>query len=156
MIRSGWLEKKDGRWLAEILGIDTKSLENVANYYGTDQSEAKAMNVALWPATLGYFMETMMTPVFSDTQHIDQTRSFFQHYVSGRGMIPAIQVGKQPYGILPSTPFSRMKWLRVRAPPTHTAFTTTFFGSSISYLQSLYVVLRRLDSDWAKLLDKVS
>ena len=60
----GWLEKKDGRWLAEMLGTDTKCLENVANYYGTDQCEAKAMNVALWPATLGYFMETMMAPVF--------------------------------------------------------------------------------------------
>ena len=151
----GWLEKKDGRWLAEMLGTDTKCLENVANYYGTDQCEAKAMNVALWPATLGYFMETMMAPVFSD-KVVDQTRLFFQRYVSGRGMMPAIRVGKQPYGILPATPFSRMKWLRVRTPSTHTAFTTTFIGGGISYLQALYIVLRRLDSDWARLLDKVS
>lgn len=151
-----WLEKKDGRWVAEILGIDTKYLENVANYYGTDQCEAKAMNVALWPATLGYFMETMMAPVFSD-KAINQTKSFFQRYVSGRGMIPAIRVGKQPYGILPATPFSRMKWLQVLPTSlSHTAFTTTFLGSTLSYLQALYNVLRRMDSDWTKLLDKVS
>ena len=27
------------------------------NYYGHDQAEARAMNVALWPATLGYFID---------------------------------------------------------------------------------------------------
>lgn len=152
---AGWFEKKDGRWLAEILGIDTKFLQKVANYYGTDQLEARAMNVALWPATLGYFMETMMAPVLSD-HVIDQTKSFFQHYVSGRGMIPAIHVGKQPYGILPATPFSRMKWLGTRTPITHAAFTTPFFEGSFSYLQALYNVLRKIDDDWTKLLAQVS
>lgn len=152
---AGWFEKKDGRWLAEILGINTSALENVANYYGTDQCEAMAMNVALWPATLGYFMETMMAPLFSD-QVIKQTKLFFQRFVSGRGMIPAIRVGKQPYGILPTTPFSRMKWLRVRTPVTHAAFTTSFFGGNFSYLQALYNILRKIDNDWTKLLDKVS
>lgn len=151
----GWFEKKDGRWLAEILGIDTKFLENVANYYCTDQCEAKAMNSALWPATLGYFMETMMAPVFND-QVISQTKSFFQHYVSGRGTIPAIRVGKQPYGILPATPFSRMNWLQGHTPVTHTAFPTSLVGDNFSYLQALYSVLRKIDNDWTELVDKVS
>lgn len=150
-----WFEKKDGRWLAEILGIETAYLENVANYYGTDQREARAMNVSLWPATLGYFMETMMSPVFSESV-IAQTRSFFQHYVSGRGMIPAIRVGKQPYGILPATPFSRMKWLNVRIPLTHAAFVPSFVGGNFPYLQALYRILRRIDHDWTALLTQVS
>lgn len=159
-----WFEKKDGRWLAEILGIDTfdthnnnknNCIRNIANYYGTDQREAKAMNAALWPATLGYFMGTMMAPIFSD-QVIDQTKLFFQRFVSGRGMIPAIRVGKQPYGILPATPFSRMKWLQVRTPITHREFTKSFLGGSFSYLQSLYSVLRKIDNDRTKLLEKVS
>jgi hypothetical protein len=152
---AGWFEKKDGRWLAEVLGIDTKYLKNVANYYGTDQCEARAMNVALWPATLGYFMETMMAPVFSD-QVINQTKLFFQRFVSGRGVIPAVRVGNQPYGILPATPFSRMKWQRVRTPITRAAFTTSFFGGNFSYLHALYNVLRKIDNDWTKLLAKVS
>lgn len=152
---AGWFEKKDGRWLAEVLGIDTKYLKNVANYYGTDQCEARAMNVALWPATLGYFMETMMAPVFSG-QVINQTKLFFQRFVSGRGMIPAIRVGKQPYGILTATPFSRMRWLLVRTPITHAAFTTSFLGGKFSYLQALYKVLKKIDDDWTKLLAKVS
>lgn len=150
-----WFEKKDGRWLAEMLGIDTKYVKSIANYYGTDQCEAKAMNIALWPATLGYFMETMMAPVFSE-QVINQTKLFFQRFVSGRGIIPAIRVGKQPYGILPATPFSRMKWLQVRTPITHREFTKSFLGGSFSYLQSLYSVLRRIDNDRTKLLEKVS
>ncbi len=151
----GWFEKKDGRWLAEILGIDRKYIRNIANYYGTDQREARAMNTALWPATLGYFMETMMAPVFSE-QVIKQTKSFFQHFVSGRGMIPAVRIGKQPYGILPVTPFSRMKWPRVRDSITNTAFTNLFAGGNFSYLHALYKVLRKIDEDWAKLAAKVS
>jgi hypothetical protein len=153
--RPGWFEKKDGRWLAEMLGIDKKYLEPVANYYGTDQCEAKAMNVALWPATWGYFMETMMAPVFSD-RVIQQTRSFFQRYVSGRGMIPAVRVGKQPYGILPATPFSRMNWLRIRTPVTHNAVTSSFLGGNFSYLQQLYNVLKQIDEEWNELAAKVS
>jgi hypothetical protein len=151
---AGWFEKKDGRWLAEILGIGPECLKNVANYYGTDQCEARAMNIALWPATLGYFMETMMAPVFSD-QIINQTKSFFQSYVSGRGMIPAIRVGKQPYGILPATPFSRMNWPQVRTFAAYTA-ATPFPGGEFSYLQALHNVLKKIDIDWTKLLAKVS
>lgn len=103
--------KKDGRWLAEFLGIDAALLKAAPNYYATDQCEARAMNTALWPATLGSFMEQSMEPVFQDST-INSTREFLNQYVLGRGAIPAIRVGNQPYGILPATPFSRMRWLR--------------------------------------------
>ena len=33
---------------------------------GQDQMQARAMQRALWPATLGYWMDKMMTPVFGD------------------------------------------------------------------------------------------
>ena len=39
------------------------------------------------------------------------TRGFFTRYVSGRGAVPAIRIGGQPYGILPTTAFSRIRWL---------------------------------------------
>src|SRR5262249_15079142 len=67
----------------------------------------RAMNIALWPATLGYWMETMMAAVFpSDV--IERTREFFTKYVVGAGAVPAIRIGAQPYGILPATALSRM------------------------------------------------
>ena len=78
--------------------------------------QARAMQSALWPATLGYWMDKMLTPnpgttsIFPDAV-IESTRSFFTRYVSGRGPVPAIRIAGQPYGILPVTAFSRIRWL---------------------------------------------
>lgn len=135
-----WETKKDGRTLAEMLGIDAAILQPTRHYYHTDMAEAKAMNHALWPATLGYFMENMMEPVFSDAT-IRQTRDFFCRYVTGRGAIPAIRVGKQPYGILPATPFRRMQWLR---------------RADRGFLLKLYSILQTMSDDWSDLLDHVA
>ena len=55
------------------------------------------MNTALWPATWGYFLGAMLADEI-DPKTIEQVRTFFIRYVSGRGAIPAIRIGKQPYG----------------------------------------------------------
>src|SRR5262249_2949616 len=52
--------KRDGQWLADFLGIDPSVFGKVRHAEGCDQLEARAMNIALWPATFGYWMETMM------------------------------------------------------------------------------------------------
>ncbi len=105
-----WLAKRDGQWFAESLGLDTDWLKQVPQAGGLDQCEARAMNAALWPATLGYFMDTLLQPVFNDDA-IYYTRWFFNRFVSGRGMVPAIRIGRQPYGILPTSAFSRISWV---------------------------------------------
>jgi len=150
-----WYDKKDGRWLAEFLGIDSQALHDIPFYHATDQREARALNTALWPATLGYFMESMMAPVFDDSV-IEQTRQFFRHFISGRGMLPAIRVGRQPYGILPTTTFSRMAWLQPRIGLTHLTDHNAAFGTQFNYLAALYGILMRIDGEWEGLLDKVS
>jgi len=104
-----WLDKRDGQWFAEALGLDTEWLKQIPNAGAVDQSEARAMNTALWPATLGYFMDTLLKPVFDDDAQY-YTRWFFNRFVSGRGPIPAVRIGRQPYGILPTTAFSRVQW----------------------------------------------
>ncbi len=101
--------KPDGQWLAELLGIDPAVVMTVPGADGTDQNEARAMNTALWPATWGYHLGTMLNPMFG-TDAIDATRAFFTGYVSGRGPVPAFRVGKQPYGVLVTTAFSRLAW----------------------------------------------
>lgn len=136
------LRKRDGQWLAELLGIDPAVLADVPGSEGTDQSEARAMQRALWPATLGYFMETMMRPAFSDAT-VEQARRFFTRYVSGRGALPAIRIGAQPYGILPTTAFSRIGWLkgeRTRRP-----------SAELAFLARLHRLLRQIDEDWSAL-----
>src|SRR5262249_11482133 len=82
------LEKRDGQWLAEWLGIDPASLEQVAGAEGSDQLEARAMQTALWPATLGYMAGTLLQPLLDDSTQLS-VRSFFTQYVSGRGPVPA-------------------------------------------------------------------
>ena len=104
------LLKRDGQLFAESLGLDTEWLKQVPHAGDRDQCEARAMNTALWPATLGYFMDTLLQPVFNDDD-IYYTRWFFNRFVSGRGMIPAIRIGRQPYGILPASPYSKISWV---------------------------------------------
>ncbi len=109
-----WRTRKDGAWLAGMLGIDPAVLRKSPHYYGTDQAEARAMNIALWPGTLGYYMEQMMEPVFSE-EAVRDTRDFFNRFVIGRGTVPSVRIGRQPYGILPATVWSKANWWKSRA-----------------------------------------
>lgn len=130
------MSKRDGQWLAETLGIEPTVLTTVHGAGGADQMQARAMQRALWPATLGYWMDKMLTPVFGD-ETIAQARSFFTGYVSGRGAVPALRVGHQPYGVLPTTAFSRIGWIRPRDELGQQGF-----------LLELVALLRAIDADW--------
>jgi hypothetical protein len=104
-----WTAKTDGQHLAELLGLDPAVVSGMPNADRTDHRDARAANVALWPATWGYFLQTMLRPILGP-QALAQTRDFFVRYVSGRGPLPVVKIGRQPYGILPTTAFSRLAW----------------------------------------------
>ncbi len=146
--------KTDGRHLAEILGLDPAALRDLPFYGRTDIGDARAMNTALWPATGGYFMESMLDPVFSEGT-ISQTREFFTRHVLARGPLPAIRVGKQPYGILPATARSRMGWIAELAKQD-VATIRDRQGSEWMFLERLYRLLLKVDGDMTPLLSKVS
>jgi hypothetical protein len=135
------MQKRDGQWLAELLGIDPALLTGIHASGGADQMQARAMQRALWPATLGYWMDKLLTPVFSDDA-VASTRWFFTHFVSGCGTVPAIRIGGQPYGILPTTAFSRIRWLDQRP----TVFRP---DPQQAYLRELLALIRAVDADWA-------
>jgi predicted nucleic acid-binding Zn-ribbon protein len=97
----------DGQRLAEYLGINYEPLQYVSNADATDNCEAVAMNRALYAGTLGYFLHSMLNEVLSDDD-TKKLRELFTNFVTGRGPIPAIRVGNQPYGILLTSSFS--KW----------------------------------------------
>ncbi|MEU7005175.1 hypothetical protein [Streptomyces sp. NPDC046332] len=132
-----WTARTDGQWLAELLGIDPAVLTGVANADGTDQREARAANIALWPATWGSYLRTMMHPIIS-AQAVTDTRDFFVRHVSGRGPVPAVKIGRQPYGILPTTAFSRMAW-----PPAAT------------HRRALDALLKAAGRDWEAAVEDV-
>ncbi|GAA4368105.1 hypothetical protein GCM10023088_16690 [Actinomadura verrucosospora] len=133
-----WRTRTDGQWLADLLGIDPAVLTGMPNADGTDQRDARAANVALWPATWGAYLRGMMHPILSE-QAVDQTREFFVRYVSGRGPVPAVKIGRQPYGILPTTAFSKMT-----------------FPEGATHRRGLYKLLSVAAGDWQKALAKVS
>jgi hypothetical protein len=150
-----WTRRSDGQWLAECLGVDSTKIVAIDNFTATGHTDAKAMNIALWPATLGYFMESMMAPVFDD-EIIRQAHEFFIHNVSGRGLLPAICIGNQPYGILPTTTFSRMNWLRsIDIDLTHRA-TAAPHDPDSPFLLKLYTVLLEIDKTWSELRNRVA
>ncbi|HEU4891602.1 MAG TPA: hypothetical protein VFT47_08630 [Vicinamibacterales bacterium] len=143
---SDWLDKKDGQWLAEYLGIDPAVFVHTHQAGCTDQRAARAMNQALWPATLGYWMESMMAPVFP-AAGIERTRDFFNRYVIAGGAVPAIRIGSQPYGILPATTLSRMAWIAQRG---------RLDDPLLGYLRRLYPILLSIDQDFRAKLPEVS
>jgi hypothetical protein len=129
--------KRDGQWVGELLGVDPALFASVHGSGGADQMQARAMQRALWPATIGYWMDKLLAPVFSDDT-VANTRWFASEFVSGRGPAPAIRVGQQPYGILPTTAFSRISWLDAERAA----------GARGGFLSRLLAILRLVDADW--------
>jgi hypothetical protein len=109
--------KSDIQRLAEALGVNFDSLRDWPTASkARDISDALAMNRALWPATFGNFLRELVGNRMTDTLKTEIQR-FFQTYVTGRSMLPAIRVGSQPYGILATSDLS--SWLE--APVLDTA-----------------------------------
>ncbi|WP_027155705.1 hypothetical protein [Mesorhizobium sp. WSM2561] len=98
----------DGRRLAAYLGLDPELFAGVPHADGHDHAEAVAMNAALYPGTLGYFLRTMVGEVAGDAT-LDDLRELFIHNVTGRGPLASIRVGNQPYGIVLAGPAPRFR-----------------------------------------------
>src|SRR6188472_3092939 len=106
------------------------------------------MHTALFPGTLGYCLRDMIGDALSP-QAFDFMRGYMLDVVSGRGPIPALRVGAQPYGVLPTTAFSRIAFGPRRDLPNLSHITPAAF--STSYLDVLAHVLRVAERDWAKM-----
>jgi len=148
-----WNEKLDGEWLADALGIDPAILYTVGGSRNTDQLEAQAMNTALWPATLGYSLETMLHPLFDDDD-VERVRWFYERFVTGRGLLPAIRIGRQPYGVLPTTVLSRLAWPEQKdLPQIPGAGNPPGFRALLSRVNKVLAVM---GLDWAGMAANVS
>jgi hypothetical protein len=102
--------------LTTALGL-TNASDVFANLpYATKKHEVddRTMNTALWQATWGYFLLQMLgvgstneNPLTDDD--IAWIRQHFIDYLRANGPLPAIRIGKQPYGILPVTSLDAWK-----------------------------------------------
>ncbi|MDR8391885.1 hypothetical protein NC796_12070 [Aliifodinibius sp. S!AR15-10] len=99
--------RADVHEFARALGIGTDLMDEV-NHAGKEEvAEAQAMNKALYPATIGYYLEVLTNPAVSKSAQ-PKVRDFFTEHVSATGPLPTIRVGDQPYGILLASDIS--KW----------------------------------------------
>lgn len=87
---------------AAALGLDSSVFSHVAFAGLQEQTEARCMNAALWHSTWGYYLEQILSPVFNSRQAA-AFRSHFVELVRGRGPLPVLRLGSQPYGLLPVT-----------------------------------------------------
>lgn len=104
----------DGHALSKTLGLNDNTFRNIENSDYESIANAERINQALWMSTWGYFLEEMdnhyrvlddeRTPIIPQNA-IDALKDFFVPSVKGRGAVPALRVGSQPYGILPTSSF---------------------------------------------------
>jgi hypothetical protein len=141
--------RSDGQWFAELLGIDPGLIQRVPGADQTELAEAQAMNTALFPATIGYLLDTMLEPVFNDAD-VDFVRRFFIRWVSGRGLPSALRIGAQPYGIVPATVYSRLSWAGRGEGLTPVAV------GHLPRVRKLHEVLMRAHGVWGSLSDEVA
>ncbi|QUL38163.1 hypothetical protein [Erythrobacter sp. JK5] len=162
--RADVLDKLDGQWFAEWLGIDPAAVARLPFAGGRDQAEARAINRLLWPATIGYSLDTLMDDILSK-EAVDRTRTYFENYVLARDCVPQIRIADQPYGILPAGAWSKHRWYL----PKHdtdddvaastarkvTQFLSAKTGDSF-FLLRLVGIMKQADQQFADLLDRTA
>jgi len=100
------IDGRDGERFAAALGIPSATVLHVERSDADEQSGARAMCAALWPATFGYFFEELL---FSDDhdEEVDAFRDYFIEHVRARGHYPAFRVGSTPYGVVVASSLTR-------------------------------------------------
>lgn len=134
-------DKTDAKRLSEAWDVELEKLVHLANANRKDVSQARIMNRALWPATLGYYLEEMLQ---IDPADIGRVRKFFAEHVVARGSLPAIRIGKQPYGILVTSAFR--KWQTNRL----------IDGEDFNFLGQVHEKLIRVEDQWQQLVSQVA
>ncbi len=93
--------------VATAFGIDPAPLASLPGAGDGEQARAAAFNTALWTTTWKEAVEHVSQAGRNngdqrlDSPSLDAVRDFWIDSVRGRGPLPAIRLGRQPYGLLP-------------------------------------------------------
>jgi hypothetical protein len=92
---------------ARALGVDVSVLATLPGASDREQARAAAFNTSLWTTTWGDAIE-YLTPAGRangdqrlDNPSLDSIRDHWVEHVRGRGPLPVLRLGRQPYGLLP-------------------------------------------------------
>lgn len=134
-------DKTDAQRLAEALGVSYAPFQQLAHADQRDWREAQVMNTALFPVTGGYYLEEMLN---LSLRTVADTRDFFTAFVTGRGPLPALRVGDQPYGVLLSSNFNAWKWSDIE------------MSSQQDFLNQLLPILQTFRQTWQSRADSAA
>ena len=81
---------------------NTSAFLQVPGAEGRDQLEARAMQTALWPATLGYLAGDAAAAVCSRARRSWPCARSSRATSAAAARVPAVRIGTQPYGIMPT------------------------------------------------------
>lgn len=101
-----------GEAMATALGVPAAVFDRVDAGAPADRDwsaandQTAAMHRALWPATLGYFLEQMLDGALLIGETVEQVRDLFVGSVRSRGPLPTLRIGRDPYGVLPILPLA--------------------------------------------------
>ncbi|MFK8163974.1 MAG: hypothetical protein AB8H12_16125 [Lewinella sp.] len=151
-------ERLDGQWFSDLLGIDADSsgLRTARNFTGTDQLESLATQRVLYPATMGYFLESMLDTVTTDWERT-VTKEFFRNHVSPRGRMPLLRITDQPYAVLPITGRQKGNWLNPRFDDTsNNGFQVPGISDHAPVLTDMLGHLNIIRNDWEEKIGEVA
>lgn len=135
----------DGGLLAAALGIDAARLAHVGGAQGRDAADSRTATTALYAATIGHAVEELAGGLISFDGR-ERLRAFVTGSVSARGLLPAIRVSDEPYGVLPVTALGRF-----RADAGDTVTTAGDPGRQLMFDRVLLAVLQQMHADWTRL-----
>ena len=101
-------DRLDGQIFGEVLSLPDSLMTRIPGANNREMNGTRAMNKILWPATMGHQMEEMWDHFFT-YDNIRRTEQFFTDWVSGRGHLPSVRIGEQPYGMLVTTAWSQFE-----------------------------------------------
>ena len=106
----------DGDRLARAIGFAPALLAHISGADGGQDEHVTAMNTVLWPATLGYYLEQIVSgSIPTPDVLLPLARDHFSTHVRARGHFLILRAGSQPYGVLPVMWSAQWKELENRA-----------------------------------------
>ncbi|TFV94745.1 hypothetical protein E4S40_12105 [Algoriphagus kandeliae] len=136
------LEVPDGQFFKEALGLPESLANYIRNHDKKDICLGRAMNRALFNATLKYYFKVMIPNLMQDFD-INQTMLFMLHHVSALGTLPIFRVDNQPYGIVPVSPVELFK-----------SQGSTAKGTEANYIKNLTLFLKQTKKGFENFRDK--
>ncbi|MCB9796416.1 MAG: hypothetical protein H6741_27280 [Alphaproteobacteria bacterium] len=111
-----------GARLGWALGVDAQLFLGVPQAEEEVEPLAAAMNAVVWPSTGAYFLRQMMGTMTNHSFRISTAterlvRRHFVDHVRAGGPLPTLQVGAQPYGLLPVVETASGAWSDLEGDP---------------------------------------